>query len=248
MITSDPAEAALMAAVCAAPADDAPRLAYADWAERAAGAEGAARAAYIRRTVKLYHQHQLDDIAALALLTDARKASWSNGVDGLGLLHHDFVRGFVAYVIADAGPLLASDVAARCPLQYLVVRRGAKDRLAELLAAGWMQDMISFDLANNGLTDGDAQTIARSDLRGLRWLSLDRNPVTWAAVETLAAATAAGQFPELHTLSLPFDIYDQGEGDLVTFRPELGKRLRATYGDLAWLTPRPAALGGALFA
>ena len=256
MISTDPTEAALMAAVCAAPHDDEPRLAYADWAARAGGAEGIARADYIRRTIRRYRdQQELDDDTALRLRTPARTAAWANGVDRLELLHHDFVRGFVGYVLADAAPLLRADVATRCPVEYVCVRRGAKAELANLLRAPWMTQFMSLDLGKNDLTDDDVHRIAASDLRGLRWLNLDGNPVSFGAVEALAAATAIGHFPELHSLLLPFDIYDEVEGgrgmtpiQLTVFRPEAGTRLRATYGDLPWLTPRPPGLRSALYA
>lgn len=256
MITSDPTEAALMAAVCAAPADDEPRLAYAAWAEQAAGTEGVARADHIRRTTRLYRdQHQLDNATTVSLLTTARRATWSNGVDRLDLLHHEFVRGFVASVLADAAPLLASDVAARCPLQYVAVRRGAQAELRRLLDAPWLPQLVSLDLGRNELTDADVQMIADRGLPGLRWLNLAGNPFSFATVEALAAATVAGKFPDLHTLLLPFELYDEVEGGtglapiaMTVFRPERGVVLRATYGDLPWLTPRPPGLGSGLYA
>lgn len=252
MISGDPAEAALMAAVCAAPADDEPRLAYAAWAEHA-GSEGVQRADHIRRTIRLFRdRRELDNATTVRLLTPDRRAAWSNGVDGLGLLHYEFVRGFVASVLADATPLLATDIASRCPLQHVAVRQGGQVELAALLRATWMDQLVSLDLGRNGLTDADVHLIIGRGLPGLRWLNVDRNPISFAAVEALAAATVAGKFPELHTLLVPFNIYDEveeaGSIQVTVFRPDRGTTLRATYGELPWLSPRPAGLGSSLYA
>ena len=64
----------------------------------------------------------------------------------------------------------------------------------------------------------------------------------------MAAATVAGRFPELHTLLLPFELHDEVEGAVTVFRPAHGVALRATYGELPWLRPRPPGLGDDLHA
>jgi uncharacterized protein (TIGR02996 family) len=258
MMTGDPAEAALMQAVCSQPSEDEPRIAYADWVARNAGDEGAARADFIRRTIRSFRvEQQLEDDTSHDLLTAARKAAWSNGVAALGLNMYHFVRGFVGNARADAATLLriGNDLAARCPLEYVGVFRGAKAGLAELLRAPWMTHVFSLDLGGNDLTDDDVHLLADSGLSGLRWVNLDDNPVSIKAAEDMAAATAAGRFPELHTLHLPLDIYDDVEGgsgmapvQMTVFRPDEGTRLRARYGELAWLVPRPPGLRGALHA
>jgi uncharacterized protein (TIGR02996 family) len=247
MLTNDPAEAALMAAVCAAPPDDDPRVAYADWVERNAGDEGVARAEYIRGTIRAYrNDNELEDRRTVRLLTEARKTSWSNGVTSLNVSLHRFVRGFVASIRADAQALLkhGTEIASRGPLQYVGVNSGARGCLRELLHAPWMEHVFSLDLGKNDLTDDDARVLAESGRSGLRWVNLDENPMTMQAAEVMAAATKAGKFPELHTLHLPLPIYDDQEGGFTVWRPPAGLALRDKYGELPWLTPRPAAVSG----
>jgi uncharacterized protein (TIGR02996 family) len=245
MMTNSPAEATLMDAVCSNPADDAPRLAYADWVEHNAGGEGGVRADYIRRQIRAFRMdHQISDTTTVEIATPARKAAWSNGDDALGVRWYQFVRGFVAYVRTDATTLMriGKELVTRCPIEYLGVDRGAKDCLSALLHAPWMQQVFAIDLGGNDLDDADLRLIATSGL-DLRYLGIDGNPVTEQGIEALAAATAAGKFPELHTVLTDLPILDTTEGGGFAMDPvprvvgysELGARLRQTYGDLAWL-------------
>lgn len=251
MLTTKPQEeATLMAAVCADPPNDEPRLAYADWAERNAGDEGVARAEYIRETVRLYRDNQLESETSIRLRTPQRKQAWANGVQSLGVPIFHYVRGFVASVRATTSVLLqhGTEIAVRCPLQYVSVAGGANGHVAALLKAPWMKHVISLDLGNNELTDNDVHLLAESGLSELRWVNLDQNSITMQAAEEMAAATAAGRFPELHTLHLPLPIYDDDEGGFTVWRPEAGITLRQKYGELAWLNPRPPGLRGDLYA
>ena len=202
---------------------------------------------------------EVNDPTSVDILTPARRIAWSNGIDAIGVDHYQYVRGFVAYIVARSEIWLANgnEIADRCPLQYLSVNGGAKPVLRDLLQAPFMKHVMSLDLSRNDLDDNDVRLLADSGLSGLRWLSLGRNPLTPAAAEVMAAATP-GRFPELHTINFPEtvgDIYDDTEGGYgahaipsIVHRPEAGIRLRAKYGDLKWLTPRPPGLSGYLYA
>jgi uncharacterized protein (TIGR02996 family) len=222
----------LMEAVCRDPADDAPRLAFADWAE---GNGDAARAEYIRRSLALFQKGEIEDASTLALRTPERKIAWSNGIDALGLDMYHYVRGFVASIHCDAGKFVAEadQIARRCPLQYLHLLRGAPPLLAKILPR--LGNVLSLDLGRNQLGDDDVALLAQADLPDLKWLNLDRNPLTIRAVEMMAQA--ASRFPNLHTLHFPSsvgDIYDDIEGGtgayplaVTVHRPPEGARLRS---------------------
>jgi hypothetical protein len=116
-----------------------------------------------------------------------------------------------------------------------------------------MKHVFALDLSGNELTDEDVRLIVDSRV-SLRFLSLTDNPITLLAAEEMAAATAAGHFPELHTFYSDLNIYDSLEGGgyamdpiaTLVERPPAGLHLREKYGELPWLTPTQR--GGMLYA
>jgi uncharacterized protein (TIGR02996 family) len=118
-------QAAILAAICADPEDDTPRLAYADWLDERGRREDHLRAAFIRAQIELARMPEDDENPDAALRRaeaelrvvepregSARWRSWtapfcrlprSSGVTGRSI-QLGFVRGFPAY--AFAGPAL----------------------------------------------------------------------------------------------------------------------------------------------
>jgi uncharacterized protein (TIGR02996 family) len=73
-------EDALLAAIAAAPLDDAPRLVYADWLQEH---DEHAKAEYVRTVVKLLHPpEELADVERCITLGDGLDAGWRQAVAG----------------------------------------------------------------------------------------------------------------------------------------------------------------------
>jgi uncharacterized protein (TIGR02996 family) len=170
-----------LADILANPADDTPRLVYADWLEEN-GDE--ARAEFIREQIELARTGKEDHLwrggskRAQALL-DAHKDRWVKGLPEWARRNGSFRRGFVSSVRCTVRQFLQGGAALRrlTPLESLRLDR-ARGALEPLVAAPFLAGLSSLTIANEGLLETDAGLLARCPyLAGLRRLYLPRNAV-----------------------------------------------------------------------
>jgi len=121
------------------PADDAPRLIYADWLQERGDAESAARAEFIRLQCLLEHATEADPCrpawqARMDELLGQHGRAWSQGVRGR-VSWYGFRRGFIAEVRLTGDQLLAHAEALfrQQPLEAVTVLAGGDqvERLAD---------------------------------------------------------------------------------------------------------------------
>jgi uncharacterized protein (TIGR02996 family) len=165
--------AALLAAIRAAPDDDAPRLVYADWLDEHGHPE---RAEFIRLQVQLaryeqLHSHTGEEIVGLWLREDELLARHSEAIGGLATPRYqlDFERGFAtgfSYLAA-----LASRQPDRAGLwTYLLFGPGAVVRRMETThAAGDLVERARSYLATNDPDWGDGRCARTAPEEILDW-------------------------------------------------------------------------------
>ena len=216
---------ALLAAVLASPADDAPRLVYADWLDEHGEP---AQAAFIRAQIDLArtdpntdaHERAAD---RLADLWDPFIAELGQAAAGVMLLPGDFRRGLPATPIH----LLVSTFRDQSPRWWprLPVRAVSIDlttwNVGELVRVQYLARLRELVLAGD---DPHGMVIPRlakcHHLRELRVLDLSQFGLGVEAAEALAGSDA---FARLEELRLPYAI-----------RPTrgIGRLLRQRYGDV----------------
>lgn len=127
-------KAALLRAVCEAPGDDLPRLAYADWLEEYGGQAGELVAEYIRRSIGLYRgdrwngRQALDAFEASVRETVATNHLWQ-GLTVRGASLGGVSRGFVRCATVHTRWLFGEDGRAawlfrRAPIVQVIVGGG----------------------------------------------------------------------------------------------------------------------------
>lgn len=207
--------ARLLAAVLAAPEDDAPRLVLADWLQErgdprgelisiqcllAAGPEFPTQ----RRSLKQRERELLDE----------HGKSWSAPVAGLAQ-EHTLRRGFIDEVHAAAKKLLpaAAELFAREPVTFLDLGGLAKNDCKTIAGSAWLAQvrrlrlrgeiknpgvtalaasphllsLTSLNLGQSGIGSAGAGALAGARIRGLRSLSLSGNPLTDEGLVALLA-------------------------------------------------------------
>jgi uncharacterized protein (TIGR02996 family) len=161
-------------AICANPADDTVRLAFADWldengdperaefircqieAERTGNRKGDAH----RRAQKLRHSHWRKWVRELPRLPDA---GWG-----------DFRRGFVAGVDL-SGERAADTLATACaltPIQEVRVYRSSPELLAGLCCSPFLKHITAIDAPSGTADDDGVRALAESPAVALEWLTL----------------------------------------------------------------------------
>jgi len=192
---------ALYEAILANPADDLPRLVYADWLEEHGDAE---RAEFIRAQI-------VRDHAKANRLLAANRAKWSIPRLRGG---QTFARGFVDEVWATAEDVVAhADVLLRFPLRGLRIT-AATDHVEALAGLPILARITHLDLSNNtGIHNQFDRLFYNGGLRNLTSLTL-RNVRVWG--EDLPRWPMIPGFPDLTTLDLSGNpIGDDGFGRLV---------------------------------
>jgi uncharacterized protein (TIGR02996 family) len=198
---------ALLQTVLAHPADDLPRLIFADFLEESGDPASSARAEFIRVQCELAQVEAEPDPATvhafLALRTRERlllskfSDAWFEPLRRRGepffsaLSHGHFRRGFVEIAWMPAGQFLwkAEKLFARVPLRELRLTMTTHEELAELMDSPHTAKLGALDLSDRKLGDRVAQEIARSSqLRSLRHLRLKGCGLTDAGAEILAGA------------------------------------------------------------
>jgi uncharacterized protein (TIGR02996 family) len=197
-------ERALFAAVCAAPDDDAPRLAYADFI----AASDPAQAELIRLQIQratLDRRNKTPSSRPTGReheLLVAHGNTWGrylqkfvrrprgNALDPLDQ-GFAFVRGFIAFVRMEPENFvgLGQRLFDMAPVQHADLY-GGEDPVRPLFASPLLARLHSLSLAGAGLDDDDAIALAGCDaLRGCAWLDLSNNRIGRRGVEALARSS-----------------------------------------------------------
>jgi len=229
---------ALMQAILAHPADDLPRLVYADWLDESGEPVAVARAEFIRVQCELT---RLEDRPArsippeqmLSLRTRERTLQSKYGEAWLDPLrqrgeplfsprsHGLFRRGFVEVVWMPAGQFLwkAEKLFTRTPVRELRVTLTTLDELAELMHSPHLANLATLDLSDRKLGDRVSFEVVRSPfLRGLQHLRLKACALTDTGAGDLAGSRLAST---LAKLEVPWNHFT-----------ELGKQeLLRAFGD-----------------
>lgn len=219
-----PEEARFLEHVCADPADDGPRLIYADWLDE----RDEPRGEFIRVQIALARLPFDDPLRTElldreAVLLARHHARWSDPLRGLAG-SAEFHRGFVESVIVDASTFLrrAGDLFRLAPVsrvQFLDVG----SCLQQLMALPSLARLSAITISAQHIGERLARALVESPhLTGLRSLSLNRNRIGDRGVERLAWSR---RWPNLTEL----DLSDNGIGDA-------GARALAASTNLARLT------------
>lgn len=237
-----PDPTALLHAVVAAPADDAPRLAYA----RAIAASDPGRAELIELQLALARArkaHTAPPDASLhreLALLHAHGAAWAAGVAPL-VDKWQFLRGFVEVVTLDAARFLAGagELYRRAPVLHLNLA-GAKPVAAALFGSPHLARIVSLKLAGNALDDADAAALAASPhLGSLEWLDLGRNRIGAAGLEAIAASHRLPRLGYLGFAGNAIADPTPQHADEYDAASTAAQQLQRKYGPRAWLDARP---------
>jgi len=192
-------EAALLKAVCRAPADDLPRLVYADWLEEHDRAE---RAEFIRLQVEetsdtqnakagWLRQQRNDRI--LKLLGNYRE-TWLKALPKWATTRNDqrlwlpFRRGFASEFLLVASPFIHNGpkLLDRTPVSEIRFEQ-VENVVSELVSCVWLREVPNLDFQGNDLTDGHLATFVNAEwLVGTQHLVLSGNPFGEVGVRALA--------------------------------------------------------------
>src|SRR5579885_2432380 len=238
---------AFLRAICDRPDDDTPRLVFADWLEEHGESK---RAEFIRTQVEMGQAEEfgprwrvLDKLQRK--LPEVTRASWSQGLDGLGVLNVKFRRGFPDEVtvyskrfVAEYEELFTAAPIRRVKFASLTAAQGNVP-LAELLRCPALARLRGLDLANTPLTEEAVEQLAGCEhLRGLRELTLSAEGLTPDAGRTLIRSKNLEGLTDLAFVGqLEADVY--GNGLVAALAGEPGFR------RIARLSVRSAGLGPA---
>ena len=180
-----PLESAFLRAVLADPADDAPRLIYADWLDE----QGDPRGEFMRvqcRLAELPPGHEaVGDLRRREQeLLDSYEPAWRSALPPL-LRNEFFVRGFVESAhlsvrefLGHAGELLGSAPIRHVHLRPLGWSPSRAGDIASLTASPHLARLESLDLGGNGLGDDEATLLSMAaHLGGLKSLLLRENGI-----------------------------------------------------------------------
>jgi len=233
----------------AAPDDDGPRLALADWCEQNGESS---RARMIRMQLELSARARLDNPGGRAyeLATDTAALARSDGdrwlrFDELApyLVGYRYIRGCVELARLDAGTFVAHapELFALAPIRHLDIT-ALGGFAAELFTSPWLRGIRSLSLRSTGLDDDGLAAIAASPhLAELEWLSLAENAVDMPGLEALAGSRGLAQLAYVDFFGNPVDPaeqYTDDQGVILERRlPAQGQALEARHGPLRWLHP-----------
>lgn len=248
-----PALSALYDACVAAPASDAPRIAFA----AALDARGDAWGAFVQTQLKLTAALRAnDDNKALELEAAANAQGrghareWANGLAEIASVV-EFSRGLVESIVIDAATFVAhaDEIFQRAPIRYVVLK-DVGDHLAAVLGLPHLAQLVWLSFGGDRthpIGDSGMQKLAAcGSLENLRVLDITFQSVTRRGLEALCASPVLRSLVcvELagNEFSSPIEEIDtdwaSGRDVAESLRlPELGQELEAKYGPLAWLHP-----------
>jgi uncharacterized protein (TIGR02996 family) len=201
-----------LAAIAARPAEDVPRLVYADYLDETGLPSDAARAELIRVQIALARLSTNDSRRTVLVdreseLLDSHRLNWTAPLARLGA-RFQFRRGLPDAVVLDAALFLDRgeelfDNTPAGPGRSFVVRLRLNDAarsLRVLAACPLLKHVAELDLSDGDLGNGGvAALLASAHLRNIRVLELGQNRLDNAGA---AAIAAAGTLPKLESLSL----------------------------------------------
>jgi uncharacterized protein (TIGR02996 family) len=184
-------EQGLLADVCAHPADDGPRLVFADWLDDHGQTH---RAEFIRLQCRLASMDQwAPERFALELregdLLAVHEKAWRSSLPAWA--RHEtvaFRRGFVHWISITATNFLRHGEAlfAASPVRQLNLRNGV-GRWGEVAASPRLAQLVGLDLTGNRLTNKDLRALLRSPyLAGLEALTLTGARASGSEAQVLA--------------------------------------------------------------
>jgi carbon storage regulator CsrA len=188
-----PVEAALLRAVLADPADDSPRLIYADWLDE----QGDPRGKFVRVQCRLAQLPPGDEaVSGLRRreqeLLDRHGPAWRSALPPL-LRNEFFCRGFVesVHLTVREFVLHAEELLGSAPIRHLHLRpfgwSPTVGDIASLAASPYLARLETLDLGQNGLGHEDISHLAGSaHLAGLKTLLLRENGIGDAGAAALA--------------------------------------------------------------
>jgi uncharacterized protein (TIGR02996 family) len=197
-----PDEAALLKAVCRAPADDLPRLVYADWLEEHGREE---RAEFIRLQIEVERDTawsgRWERDKRIAELQRDHAARWLRELPKWALTQYDiaagfrpaFRRGFVSELDIIAAPFLSygPQLLDRTPVERLRLQE-IRNVTTELLCCVWLREVPQVDLSWEFLGDVGVVGLAGAEwLIGVRELDLSANNVGDLGCRALARSRYA---------------------------------------------------------
>jgi uncharacterized protein (TIGR02996 family) len=195
---------ALLAAICASPDEDTPRLAFADFLDEEGGKENATRAEYIRAAVRLAREERWSVPwrelkqktegfeEKYVQLAGKKRLPWVAHLKGR-VASWDFERGFVGHItvyskrfLSEGEKYFAQDPIRSVKFVKLSAKSGSVPPAA-LFASPILKRCARLSLDGSGLTDRELELLADSPhLRGLRSLSLgEANPFSPSAFPIL---------------------------------------------------------------
>jgi uncharacterized protein (TIGR02996 family) len=232
---------ALLEAVLDAPADDAPRLAYAG----AIAASAPERAELIELQIaqaRARRAHRQPDDASVmrtGALIRAHGAAWAADVKPL-VDGWQFLRGFVEVVTLGAAAFLdrAAELYRRAPVLHLNLT-GVKPVAAALFGSPHLARLVSLRLAGEALGDAEATLLAASPyLASLEWLDLSRNKIGDAGLEAIAASSGLPRLGYLYFAANATPDPTPQHADEYDAESAIAKQLQVRYGRRAWLDAR----------
>lgn len=200
-----PADSAFLAAIHAAPADDAPRLVYADYLAETGLPADAARAEFIRVQLALArlppdHSRTSTLIARQADLLQQYHAGWTTAIRGL-VSGAEFRRGLLDAVSVDAGQFLdvGEELFRRVPIRRIRLIDAGR-HLDRLVASPLLGNVSELDLAGTELGNGGLNVFLRSPyLTAIESFDLSFNGLDDRGAIRLAESTT---LPSLRSLVL----------------------------------------------
>lgn len=231
---------ALLAAVIAAPEDDAPRAAYA----AAIAMTDPERAELISIQLRLDASRKAQRLAAergpaairAGELVRKRGAEWARDVAPL-VAKYQLLRGFVDSVTLDAAAFLAraETIYARAPVLHLTLTHVRAVDMLQLFTSPHLVRLHSLDLHRNDLNDLDLAVLASQQLPNLRWLNVQNNHISRAGIDALASTPS---LPRLAYVDLADNAIANplpGLIDDYAIETPLARELLAQHGKVAWL-------------
>ena len=190
-------EEALLAAICASPDEDTPRLAFADYLDEQGGEANVARAAFIRIQCELARlpANATEAIAARQTEMDlwaAHRREWKQRIPDIpGINWRGYDRGFLTTIDAEQMSLFvrhANELFAVAPVQNVRILHANPNTTGAIVGLQRLEWLRELDLTGcRVLTDDDALLLAQSPgVCNLRVLRLGGNRITEQGAQALA--------------------------------------------------------------
>jgi uncharacterized protein (TIGR02996 family) len=241
---------ALLAAVCNAPYDDAPRLAYAAWLDSQTPPEPLGE--YIRAAIRvnresLANQPDRQGWKDLCRAQDRfyelqrrHELDWKRPVLAIAAAC-EFDRGLVASVTVSAERFVLHGGALMDLAPIVHVRlTEARFRIDELASCPHLARVRALSLKNQGLTSKDVASLASSPHVANLWaLELDDNAIDVDGVEAMASSQHLASLRHTELAGNPGNVHERAGSDgfaiASSFFPPRGRQLEQRLGYIRWL-------------